>query len=185
MRARLIATGVIGTVVIVAIVVWATAGPDRSGQGAPPPPRSVSRLNRAQELKLKEAALRSPVVRGLTKGHKTSVIDVVPWINEATGQSPDRLLGGDVKIDVSPAIELKNEVVPVYIIPGRSAPPRTPALNRYARYSATHVSQLRTLVNLETAKVMEVAFSGDRLKIMELKLLGPDPGPAYRGDPGE
>lgn len=135
----------------------------------------------ADESSLKATALHDPVVERLAAGGRVSVVHAIPWT------SPDgkSLEGSGIELTVQPEVSVKDQKLPAYVTPGDKAPPGTPALHRFASYSATGVSLLRLRVSLHPPAVVEVVPDGENVEITKAHLIGPSPGKAYMGNPGE
>lgn len=138
-------------------------------------------LTKADVRKLKAFALRDGYVRGAVAGSHPSVADVIPWLSEG-GR---KLIGGSVEIRVSPPGRLVDERLPAMIFPNHQAPPGTPPLHRFARFSATDVTELAVSVELDNGRVAQVEPAGDAIKVTKIELIGPPPkNPAYAPEPG-
>jgi hypothetical protein len=126
--------------------------------------------------------LRNSYVRGIVEGSHPGVVDdVVPWVSEG-GR---KLIGGRVEIRLSPPVRLVNERLPGMIFPNQKAPPGMPTLHRFARISATNVSQLEVSVELDSGRAASIESAGDDVNVTKIELIGPPPkNPAYAPEPG-
>jgi hypothetical protein len=138
-------------------------------------------LTRAVRRRLKAIVMRDANVRRITAGRQVELAGVIPWSDDE-GQ---RLLGGEIDIDVRPPLRLTNERLPGLIFPNHKAPPGTPTLHRNVLISASNVSKLRTLVSLDHERAVEIDPEGEGVRVTKRKLIGPAPkDPAYRSEPG-
>jgi hypothetical protein len=138
-------------------------------------------LSKADTRKLKAFALSDRYVRDIVAGSHPSVVDVVPWLSEG-GQE---LIGGSVEIRLSSPVRLANERLPGMIFPNQKAPPGTPTLYRFARFSATNVTELDVSVELAGGRAVQIEPAGDGSKVTKIELIGPPPkNPAYAPEPG-
>ncbi len=138
-------------------------------------------LSRADARKLKAFALRNRYVRGVVAGSHPSVVDVVPWLSEGGRE----LIGGRVEIRLGSPVRLVDERLPGTISPNRKAPPGTPTLHRFARFSATNVTELDVSVELDGGRAVQIEPAGDGAKVTKIELIGPPPkNPAYAPEPG-
>jgi hypothetical protein len=165
-----------------AVVVWILAGSDdgsssRQQAGG----RGYEPITPAQESEAKQIAARDHVVEGIAGGSREAVGTLEPWVDE----SGNELLGAVVRVRLDPPVQIRRARVPVYFFPGPAAPPGTPGLKRFARISATEVTELVTKVLLDEKRVVSIEPRGARASVSEETVLGPDPGPAYRQPEGE
>jgi hypothetical protein len=80
---------------------------------------------------------------------------------------------------------LVNERLPATISPNRKAPPQTPTLHRFARFSATNVTELNVSVDLDGRRVVAIEPTGDGVEVTKIELIGPWPkSPSYEPEPG-
>jgi hypothetical protein len=155
--------------------------PPRLGKAIPPGSPPSSWLTKADARELKTAALHNRFVRGIAEGSHPRAVDVVPWTSEG-GQE---LIGGRVEVRLSQPVRLVNERLPATISPNRKAPPGTPTLYRFARFSATNVTELDVSVELDSGRAVQIEPSGDGAKVTKIELIGAPPkNPAYAPEPG-
>jgi hypothetical protein len=138
-------------------------------------------MSKADARELKAFALRSRYVRDIVEGSRPSVVNVVPRVSEGGRE----LIGGSVRIRVVPPVSLHDERLPAVIFPNHKAPSGTSALHRFARISATNVTELAVSVDLDGGRVVQVEPSGDGVQVTKIELIGPPPkSPAYAPEPG-
>jgi hypothetical protein len=155
--------------------------PPRLGKTIPSgsPPRSW--LTKTDARELKTAALHNRFVRAIAEGNRPRIVNVGPWVSEEGWE----LIGGSVEIRLSPPMRLVNERLPATISPNRKAPPGTPTLYRFARFSATNVTELDVSVELDGGRAVAIEPSGDGVKVTKIELIGPPPkSPSYEPEPG-
>lgn len=121
-------------------------------------------------------------VRHIVTGKHPRVTAVVPW----TSEGGRVLVGAEIRIDLHPATRLTGERVPTLSSRHTTHPPERQTSTGFALYSADKVSQLRTLVELRSARVVHIAPHGDNVEITKAELLGPSSEnlDAYKNDPG-
>jgi hypothetical protein len=128
-------------------------------------------------------ALHSTFVKRIAGDRKIAVSgSVVPWLAEG-----DRhLIGGVVKIPISPPAKFTDLRLPATISPNHKAPTGTPTLYRYARMSASNVGELEVAVDLSEGRPVRIEPSGDGCRVTKLELIGPPPknSSAYAPEPG-
>ena len=168
--------------------------PTEASTAAQPPPAAQPKLgkvapgstpsrslSKADARKLKAFALRNRYVRDIVAGSHPSVVDVIPWLSEGGRE----LIGGGVEIRLSSPVRLVNERLPGMIFPNQKAPLGTPTLHRFARFSATNVTELDVSVELDSGRAVQIEPAGDRAKVTKIELIGPPPkNPAYAPEPG-
>lgn len=168
--------------VAAALLVWLVAG---SGNGSRTGPREIgpdyTPMTASQTKEAEGIAVDDQVVDDIAGQSKQTVSGIEPWINSAG----KRLLGAVVHIRLDPPVRMQGVKVPVYVTPGPDAPAGTPSLERVGVMSATGVAELNASVLLEADRVVAVEPSGRRVAVTEERLLGPEPGPAYRRPEGE
>lgn len=170
-------TVAIAAIVVIAVGVWAVSeladsdSSERRGSGVRVP------LTAEQAEQAERLALEDEWVQRLTAGRDPRVVNTV---SRYTG---DRIVGARVEIGLDPPIESFDAVVPALIEPTSEAPPGTPELDRRVRYVARNVSVLRTRVDLETNRLIEIVPDGPEAEIVALRILGPKPAKYYYGRP--
>lgn len=138
-------------------------------------------LSKADTRKLKAFALADRYVRGIAAGSHPRVVNVVPWLSEGGRE----LIGGRVEILLSSPVRLVDERLPGTISPNQKAPPGTPTLHRFARFSATNVTELDVSVELASGRAVQIEPTGDGAEVTKIELIGPSPkNPAYAPEPG-
>jgi hypothetical protein len=149
----------------------------------PVPGRASHGLSQVKGRRIESLALHNRFVGQIAGSRQISVASPVePWVSEG-----DRsLIGGIVKISISPPARLTNQRLPATVTPNRKAPPGTPTLYRYARMSATNVGELEVAVDLSKHRPVGIEPSGDGYRISKLELIGPPPknSAAYAPEPG-
>lgn len=165
--------------------------PESSGpiQGAKPSFQPVGAqvssvgVTRSQARRIEALALHDRFVEQVAGGDEVHVAGpVVPWVSEGDR----RLLGGAVKIPISPAATFTNQRLPATITTNQKAPAGTPTLYRYVRMSATNVGELEVAVDLARGRAVRVEPSGHGYTVTKLELIGPPPkdAAAYAPEPG-
>ncbi len=109
------------------------------------------------------------------------ITNVIPLVSEGGRH----LIGGVAEVSLHPPIDIKNAVVPTKITPGYRAPPGTPTLHRFVRFSAIGIPELRIEVALRSERVFSISPEGGG-EITKEELLGPPiKNPRfYESDPG-
>lgn len=150
------------------------------GKASPGSNGSVQ-LTRADEQKLAAIALHNPYLKAIAKDDGAEVIKVAPW--GSPGGS--NLIGGLVHVRLGEPARLENQRLPATISPNHQAPSGTPDLHRYARVSASNVTELEMLVELDEGRVAQIEPAGKAVNVTKIELIGPAPeDPAYAPEPG-
>jgi hypothetical protein len=150
------------------------------GKASPGSDASV-RLTKAETRRLAAIALRDPYLQAIAGNDDAKVIKVAPW------GSPEEsnLIGGLVHVRLGGPVRLEDERLPATISPNHRAPSGTPILHRYARVSASNVTELEMLVELGKGRVVQIEPGGEAVKVTKIELIGPAPeNPAYAPEPG-
>lgn len=174
--------GFMGAVALVALAVWVWETNNASGNDEPGGHvHESAELTPADAEALEATATSDRYVRHILAGRRSEVAQVIPWTSEGGRE----VLGAEIRIAFSPTTTLEDERVPVLLTPGPKAPPGTPNLERYALYSARHVSELRTIVDLDPQRVVEIVPAGRKVEITRIRVPNPPANSAaYGGDPG-
>jgi hypothetical protein len=150
--------------------------PERSsGAGYP-------ELTKAQAQKSIAVALHDRFVQEVAAGSRvTASGHVAPSVSEGG----KKLVGGVVHLALEPPVDFDDQTLPGTISPNQKAPPGTPTLYRFARMSASNVSELEVAVRLADGRAVRIEPSGEGYEVTKLELIGPPPtNPAYASEPG-
>jgi hypothetical protein len=145
--------------------------------------RANGNLGKAKARRVESLALHNHFVERIAGDRQITVAGpVARWVTEGGRH----LIGGVVKIPISPPARFTNLRLPATISPNHKAPPGTPTLYRYARMSATNVGELEVAVDLSEGRPVRIEPSGDGYRITKLELIGPSPKnpAAYAPEPG-
>src|SRR3954468_17232074 len=149
------------------------------GKASPGSGPSV-RLTKADEKKLAAIAVRDSYLEAIAKDGAVKVTKVAPW----SSPGASKLTGGLVHVRLSQPARLVDMRLPGTISPNQGAPSGTPTLHRYARVSASNVTELEMLVELKGG-VVQIEPAGENVKVTKIELIGPAPtNPAYAPEPG-
>jgi hypothetical protein len=142
--------------------------------------KTITRLPGKVQTEAVEVAVGDPTVKRLLGDHEVDERRAAPWVAEGGAE----LLGASVRIRLARPLRLDGEKLPAYITPDRDAPPSTPPMRRYVRYSGTGFTELRVLMELPSKEVLEIAPEGSAASITGLQLIGPPLSKDYRGSGG-
>lgn len=186
-RRKTIAAGALVLVIVGAAIVYifSDTSDDRQRTQAnlesrPVPAREARDLTHGEKNELTQAALNDPLVLRLTGGHRPHKRYLLRW----TSEDASELLGAGVYVAFRPAASLRGQRLPFYLTPVEGAPPDTPYQHRTRVMTATGVTEFKVRVLLDGHEVVEVEPLGPKLHVLNARILGPQPGPAYipKGD---
>lgn len=171
----------IAAIALAAVGVWLLVdlgSDDKDPSGEPAYPRYEVYLSEGQVAMLKATALKDPTVQGIAGEGDLSIASIFPWTDEGGTE----LVGAVVELAFTPPARLVDERLPVLFTPGPNAPAGTPDLHRTVVLSASNVSGLETLIELDGRRVVQVVPARQAAKVASARLLGPPVGDAYEGE---